>query len=146
MTPHTKFENCVVLLLLGFLVFVSIRALWYRRKVFTLLSSHTSDVPTLETINDNLASLNKESSKFMFTAERRANIPFRGHVVSFIYGHVGFLDGSKFGLMWRVNKQLYAISDLEQSEWMAKNADVFSPACMGSSCCVFWARVNNLKI
>lgn len=139
-------ESFVVLLPLGLLVFIGIRVLWFRRKVFALLSRHTSDIPTLETINDNLASLKKESSKFIFTAERRANIPFRGHVVSFVYGHVGFLDQGRFGLRWNVNKQLYAISDLEQSEWMAKNADVFSPACMGSSCCVFWAKVNNLRI
>jgi len=145
MAIRTLFEHAVILAILGLLVFICLRQLWYRRKIRTILARHSVEMPTLEALNASLTVLNTESPKYMFTAKERANVPFRGRVVSFVYGLVGSAYPRNVRGWWSIGKSFYAVSDLNQSDWMTRNPDVFVPASKGQSCCVFWVKVGNLN-
>ena len=92
-----------------------------------------------------LTSLNKETSKFMFTPEEWANFFFRGECVSFVHGFAGCLAPTKLGIRWQTEKGFIAIRDSAQADWMTKNADVFTLGVKGSTHCVYWINVNKLK-
>jgi hypothetical protein len=145
MVVRTTFENAVILAILGLLVFGCLRELWYRRKIRTILARHSIEIPSLEALSASLTILNAESPKYIFTAKERANIPFRGQVVTFIYGLAGSAYPRNLGGWWGIYKAFYAVSGLSQSAWMTTNSDVFIPASKGQSCCVFWVKVGNIN-
>ena len=147
MTPHELIaKNLGLLLVAGFLTYFPLRKRWVRRRMERLFSRHSTEVPTLETINQYLSALNAESPKISFGAYRRANVLFRGQIISFVYGLVSGLEAGRFGPRWRMDRQLFAISDLKQADWMTKNGDVFTLALKGTSTCVFWTNVTVIEL
>ena len=142
---RTPFENAMVVGGFGLLSFAGFRELWFRRKIRAILTRHSAEIPTLDTLNASLASLYTESPKYMFTAKQRANLSFRGRVVSFVYGLAGSDCLRSGGGWWSIRDAFYAVSDSSQSDWMTKNSDVFVPASKGQSCYVFWVKLGKLK-
>ena len=138
-------ELLAFLAFFGFWIYVLIWMLQINRAVSRILSAHQKDIPTLETINDLVTSLNQESTRLTFTPMRRANILFRGRIVSIVDGYVGGIDTYGFVVRWTSNRLLFAVADLEQSEWMSRNSDVFTLAFKGTTGCVFWTNVLRLK-
>ena len=126
------------------LLFLGGRAIWYRSRVRSILSKHIGDPPTLSQIQARLSAINAFCSTFVFSAERFANIPFRGQIISVAFGPVGSVGIGKAGPMWRTTKTLFAIADAEQTPWMTANSDTFTPIFSGSEASVFWTRIAKL--
>ena len=116
-----------------------------QRRVSQLFSRSASNEPGLNAINKALQVVNEKSHGVSFTAEQCANILFRGHSVTFVYGSVGSIGPGKGGPCWRTEKSLFAIANSEQAEWMKNNPDIFQPAFVGLPFSVFFAKLSELS-
>ena len=105
-----------------------------------------AESPTLEMINRELVVLNAGSPDMNFTGLERANVPFRDHILSFVYGYFGYLSMGKFGIRWVTEKRIFVVSEIEHSEWLTKNSDVFRPVVQGKTTCVFWANLKAMGV
>jgi len=133
----------VVLLIIALLVLVlERRSVWYRSRIDSVFADHTCDSPTLAEIQERLAAVNTECSKYEFTAIRRVNIRFREHLVSLACGPVGSMTIGKLGLTWRGVDSLFAVVDTTETNWMLANPDVFRPAFIGTQFSVFWTVIS----
>ena len=138
------FEASLLFVLLMGFVFLGGRALWYRRRVRSLLSKHAGGRPTLPEVQEFLMMVNAECSTHLFSVERFANILFREQTMSLVFGRVGSLGWGKIGPTWQTTKSLFAIAGAEQTPWMVANPDAFTPAFVGSQASVFWISIGKL--
>lgn len=137
------------IVLLG--IFVCLIGVWWRiaylerRDVLFVLSRHAFKKPTKNEIRLALSGINAHCPRYTFGIERSANIIFRGRQICLVYGPVGRLTPSKFGLSWNNATCLYALFDDNQVEWAQANGDVFSVAHFASPYSAFWVKMRGLK-
>jgi len=132
-----------ILLYVSVVIYLKLR---FRRIVNLVFAKHLFNEPSLQQLNIYLDMINRETSIFMFSIDRLANIQFRDQRVSLIYGSVGFYSAAgRSGNIWKSAKSVYALADLSQSEWMRHNADVFDLAFQGSVYAIFWVKLSFLN-
>src|SRR6476469_6791591 len=88
-------------ILAGILIALFAHAARRRRQIARILEGHLGDPPTLEQLQEQLSELNAESGRYVFEAERHANIAFRDHRLSVIAGKVGSAQPGAHGPSWR---------------------------------------------
>ena len=71
--------------------------------------------------------LNEECRTHLFNAERVATVYLHGNPISVVYGFV-------VRQVWEggVERQVFAVADQDQTDWMRRYSDVFEPAFSGS--------------
>jgi hypothetical protein len=77
--------------------------------------------------------------------DRHANILFRQHRITLVYGHIGARSpGGIRGPVWTLKKMVYALVDKNQIEWTKSNPDVFKHAMDSYSYSVFWVDLHGM--
>jgi len=139
---HTLVRWSPLELLAGVIIWVCIYNYLFRQRIRRVFSRHQCEEPTLQEINDRLALFNNGDSPQEFMGERRANISFRGHMVSVVWGKVGYQRGSPItGLVtWTHSKALFAVATPAEELWICSNTDVFALASQTAEGSVFWVR------
>ncbi len=124
------------------IIWVVTRSWLLRRRAASLFTRHESDEPSLDALNAQLRAFRSCEPPIELMGVRRANVPFRGHIVSVLLGSVGFYRGSYVtGLVtWSRRERLFAVATPENRAWMRGNSDVFSPAYEAADVSVFWIK------
>jgi hypothetical protein len=127
------------------LLILVIRHFLIRSKVLRAMSENRVDEQSLAAINKALVTVNAQCRAWTFTAERAATFLFREKSLWLILGDVGSIGPGRFGPTWFTRKCLYALADVQQSEWMRKNNHVFSSVYLGDPYSVFWVKFSRLN-
>ena len=118
--------------------------LWqqFRGDVSRIFSKPQIEGPDREAIEEALKVLNQESSTFLFTMNRFANVSFHGQVVSIVDGRVGYVSHFENRLGgWMTKCSVFAVADSAKSKWMQDNAEFFTPIFLGTAFSVFSVKL-----
>jgi hypothetical protein len=123
-------------LLLSLLLFISLYFWRRRRLVARLFAGKEGDGTALQEMREKLEAVNEECPAHLFAAERVATVYLHENPISLAYGMV-------VPRIWKggTDKQVFAIADEDQADWMRRYSDVFEPAFSGSHWTIFWVKV-----
>ncbi len=140
MTASVTIHALRLYLPLGMLVFITVRMLLFRSRVWRLFSSQPIDLGALEPIWRKLELINQECRTHVFGAKRIASVSLAGRTIQLIYGvvSVNAPRGSSG------SSHVYAIGEGDDADWMRHFPDVFDLAFAGSAGSVFWVRLPTL--
>src|SRR5205085_9880744 len=111
--------------LCSIIAYVRLRNRQIAAAVEAVFARHQFENPTLPLINERLLTINEEGP-FTFAGERRANILFRGHPLTLVYGRVTHPAGrGSWGVLGSVydspSKTVFALIDRESAAWLKKD-------------------------
>jgi len=144
-TTRVTLLNLAALLLLATAVAIGRIATqsWVlRRRMACLFARHQADEPSLDTLNARLQVFRSSRPVIQLKGIERANVYFRGHLVSILRGYASFYRASSItGLIsWSHRQCLFAVATESDKDWMRRNTDVFLPAYQNGDVSVFWIR------
>ena len=124
-------------ILLGLMAFVCIYFGMERYRVWRIFGSAYRDMTGLEPVRRQLEKINAEGRRFVFSAERVADLSLAGHGIRLVYGLVGFIEPMQGG----TGRRVYVIAEGDEIVWMRHFPDVFEVADFTSSSAVFWVNL-----
>lgn len=142
-----EFIQLVIIGSIGIFLARSVYLWWqFRSNVSRIFSKPQFEEPDRAIVEDLLKAINQESSTFLFTMNRLANISFSGQVISVVDGTVGCISPfeSDLGSWWTTKRTVFTIARSAQSEWMQDNPKVFKPIFRGTASSIFWVKLTAL--
>lgn len=133
-------RSVALCILFGMLAFVLIYAAMARYRVWRIFGPRRQDNTALEPVRRKLEEINAQCRRFVFSAERVADVSLSGHRVQLIYGLVGFVEPLEGG----TGKRVYAIAEGDEIAWMGHFPDVFELADSMATAAVFWVNLPSL--
>jgi hypothetical protein len=131
-----------LLAIVAVIFWIVTRSWLLRRRSAALFARHQFDEPSLDAINARLRAFCSCDPPLELIGVRRANIPFRGRIVSVVLGSVAFYRGGPITgfVTWYHRKKLFAVTSPDDGAWMHSNSDVFSPAYEAAGISIFWIK------